>query len=67
MAIIGANTEPIRYRKFVMSSIGKQMAQTVPMTVTMSAAYLRLIFDDRDSAEMPALYASRNVVVTVER
>ena len=67
MAIIGANTEPIRYRKFVMSSIGKQMAQTVPMTVTMSAAYLPLIFFDRDSAEMPALYASRNVVVTVER
>ena len=37
MAIIGANTEPMRYRKSVISSIGYRIAAIVPTIVTMTA------------------------------
>ena len=43
------------------------MAAAVPMTVTAMAVFLPLSFADRLSAEMPALHASRKVVVTVEK
>ena len=43
------------------------MAAAVPMTVTAMAVFLPLNFADRLSAEMPALHASRKVVVTVEK
>ena len=66
IAIIGANTEPIRYRKSVILSIGYTIAPTVPITVTATAAYFPFSLENTDSAEMPAEYASRNVVVTVE-
>lgn len=39
----------------------------MPMTVTAMAVFLPLSFADRLSAEMPALHASRKVVVTVEK
>ena len=65
-AIIGAKTEPIRYKKPVMSSIGKRMAPATPMTVTTMAVFLPFSLGVRLSAEMPADQASRNVVVTVE-
>ena len=50
-----------------MSSIGKSIAATVPMTVTTTATHLPESFLERLSEEMPALQASRKVVVTVER
>ena len=42
------------------------MAPSVPMTVTTMAVFLPSSLADRLSAEMPALHASKNVVVTVE-
>ena len=66
MAIIGANTEPIKYRKSVTSARGKKTAPAVPTMVTATANHLPFIFDDNDSLETPAEYASRKVVVTVE-
>ena len=50
-----------------MSSIGKRMDATMPTRVTITATHLPLpaSFFERDSQEMPALQASRNVVVTV--
>ena len=63
---MGANTEPMRYRKPVISSMGNSIAPTAPMTVTPMAVFLPLIFPERDSAEIPADQASRKVVVTVE-
>ena len=42
------------------------MAAAVPITVTTAAAHFSLIFDETDTEETPAEYASRNVVVTVE-
>ena len=56
----------MRYRKPVMSSIGKRMAATVPMTATTMAVFLPFSFAERLSAEIPALHASKKVVVTVE-
>ena len=66
MAIMGANTEPIRYRKLVILSMGNIMAAAVPMTVTATAAHFSLIFWEMDTLDTPADYASRKVVVTVE-
>ena len=63
---MGANTEPMRYRKFVMSSMGQIIAAAVPITVTIMAAVLPLIFFEMVSQETPAEKASKNVVVTVE-
>jgi len=54
MEIIGAKTEPMKYRKLVMSSIGNSMALTVPMTATKIPMFLPEIRDVRDSAEIPA-------------
>ena len=34
IAIIGANTEPIKYRKSVISANGRKTAPAVPITVT---------------------------------
>ena len=65
-AIIGAKTEPIRYKKPVISSIGNKIAATVPMTVTTMAVFLPSSLAERLSAEMPADQASKKVVVTVE-
>ena len=65
--IIGAKTDPIRYKKDVISSIGTRMAPAVPIIVTATATHLPGIFPIIDSVETPAEYASRNVVVTVER
>ena len=64
--IIGANTEPMKYRKSVISASGRKIAPTVPMTVTATAASLPFTFAESDSPETPAEYASRKVVVTVE-
>ena len=66
MAIIGANTEPIKYRKSVISARGRKIAPTVPIMVTATATHFPLILTDSDSLEIPAEYASRKVVVTVE-
>ncbi len=63
---MGANTEPIRYRKLVISSMGNRMAPATPTRVVTMATVLPLSFPDRDSAEIPADQASRKVVVTVE-
>ena len=54
MAIIGANTDPMRYRKSVMLSIGYTIAAIVPMMVTAIAAYFPLILENTDSDEIPA-------------
>ena len=66
MAIIGAKTDPMKYRKSVISSMGNRMAPAIPITVTTTATHFPLIFSPRDSLEIPAEYASRKVVVTVE-
>ena len=63
---MGANTEPIKYKKPVMSSMGKRMAPRMPAAVTAMAVGLPWMFLQSDSAEMPADQASRKVVVTVE-
>ena len=47
--------------------MGQITAATVPITVTATAAYLPLILLKMDSKEIPAEYASRKVVVTVEK
>ena len=65
-AIIGAKTEPIRYRKSVMLSMGYTIAAMVPMAVTISAAHFSGIFSEIETQETPAEYASKKVVVTVE-
>ena len=49
-----------------MSSIGKRIAPATPMTVTAMAVFLPSSLGVRLSAEIPALHASRKVVVTVE-
>ena len=54
IAIMGANTEPIKYRKSVISVSGRKIAPTAPMTVTATATHFPLIFDDSDSLEIPA-------------
>ena len=64
---MGANTEPIRYKKPVMSSMGNSMAAAVPTAVTATAVHFPLIRALSDSAEMPADQASRKVVVTVDK
>ena len=46
--------------------MGKTIAPTVPMTVTIKATCLPLNLGAMVSAEIPALQASRKVVVTVE-
>ncbi len=66
IAIIGANTEPIRYRKSVILSIGYTIAATVPITVTTMATCFPFHLLKQSQLEIPAEYASRNVVVTVE-
>ena len=70
-AIMGANTLPIRYKKSVMSARGRMIAPSVPKAVTISATILPEIFlpngAPMDSDETPALFASKNVVVTVEK
>ena len=66
IAIIGANTEPIRYRKSVILSIGYTIAATVPITVTTIATCFPFHLLTTVSLEIPAEYASRKVVVTVE-
>ena len=67
IAIIGANTEPIRYKKFVILSIGYTIAARAPTTVTAMAIYFPFSLWLRVSLEIPAEYASRKVVVTVEK
>ena len=47
--------------------MGKMIAPATPITVTAMAVFLLLILPGRDSAEIPADHASRNVVVTVEK
>ena len=59
-AIIGAKTEPIRYKKFVMLSIGYTIAATVPITVTIIAAHFSLIFSEMDTLETPAEAVKKN-------
>ena len=54
MAIIGANTDPMKYKKSVMSVKGKKIAPRVPMTVTAIARILPLIRPETVSPEMPA-------------
>ena len=54
MAIIGAKTEPMKYRKSVISPRGRKIAPNVPMTVTATATHLPLILAERDSLEIPA-------------
>ena len=49
-----------------MSSMGNRMAPTVPMTVTAIATCLPFSLAQMLSEEMPALHASRKVVVTVD-
>ena len=66
IAIIGANTEPMRYRKSVILSIGYTIAAIVPSTVTTIATCFPFHLFTTVSLEIPAEYASRNVVVTVE-
>lgn len=66
IAIIGANTEPIRYRKSVILSIGYTIAAAVPITVTTIATCFPFHLLTTVSLEIPAEYASRKVVVTVE-
>ena len=67
IAIIGANTDPIRYKNPVISSIGNTIAPKVPITVTATATHLDFILENIDSVDTPAEYTSKNVVVTVER
>lgn len=43
IAIIGANTDPIRYKNPVISSIGNTIAPKVPITVTATATHLNFI------------------------
>ena len=50
-----------------MLSIGKIIAAAVPIIVTATAINFSGSFSQIVLAETPALYASRNVVVTVER
>ena len=52
--------------KSVISSIGNNIAATVPITVTAIVTYFPFNFDKIVSLDIPAEYASRNVVVTVE-
>ena len=66
IAIIGANTEPIRYKNPVISSIGNIIAPKVPIIVTATAIHFDDIFANIDSVDTPAEYTSKNVVVTVE-
>ena len=54
MAIIGANTEPMRYKNPVISSIGNTIAPMVPTTVTATATYCPLNCGKMDSLEIPA-------------
>ena len=42
------------------------MAPMIPITVAATAIHFPLIFLDKDSLEIPADHASKNVVVTVE-
>ena len=41
------------------------MAPMIPITVAATAIHFPLIFLDKDSLEIPADHASKNVVVTV--
>ncbi len=54
MAIIGANTEPMRYRKSVILSIGYTIAAIVPMTVTAHCRIFSIHLENTDSDEIPA-------------
>ena len=54
IAIIGANTEPIKYRKSVILSIGYTIAAIVPTTVTTIATCFPFHFGTIDSLEIPA-------------
>jgi hypothetical protein len=47
--------------------MGNAIASAEPITVTATAAHFPEILEERDSAEIPADMASRNVVVTVEK
>ena len=67
MAIIGANTEPMRYRKSVISSIGYRIAAMVPTIVTITAMPLLEAPLQMVVLDTPAEYASIKVVVTVEK
>ena len=51
----------------MISSIGNKIAAIVPMTVTTIPTWLPFSFGKMDSEETPAEYASRKVVVTVEK
>ncbi len=50
-----------------MLSIGKRIAQTAPITVTITAVHFSDAFAQIVLKEIEALQASRKVVVTVER
>ena len=57
----------MKYKKSVISVIGKNIAPIVPIIVTATASHLLLIFLVIASPETPAEYASKNVVVTVDK
>ncbi len=65
MAIIGANTDPIRYRKSTYCSIGVNMARRIPANVTATAVHFSSSFGTIVWKLTPAEKASRKVVVTV--
>ena len=64
---MGVKTDPIKYRKFVMLSMGHIIAATVPKAATTIATTLTLTFSVMDLKDIPAEKASRKVVVTVEK
>lgn len=62
----GINFPTIRHRKSVILSIGYTIAAAVPITVTTIATCFPFHLLTTVSLEIPAEYASRKVVVTVE-
>ena len=66
IAIIGAKTEPMKYKNPSMFCSGKKQAARIPTTVTIIAFIFSFILREIVFEEIPAENASKNVVVTVE-